>query len=434
MEILSLGEKIKRRRKELNMTLKDLAGDRITPGQISLVESGRSNPSMDLLEYLAFSLNTSVEYLMETEKTQAEKICLYFEQVAESSLLSETISKAEKYIEHALYYADKYNLEYRKARILYLRATIYLKRNDTVLAQQFFISANILFVKTNSYLDVVNTYLNIGKISIQSKAYHSANSYLREAEKFYLENKLSEDILLGEIYYLLSKTYFFLEDIKKAINFAFLAKNEFEKLYDRRSYAQSLELLAEEYSEMGDMENAILYSKKSLNIYKELHQFDKIGNIEDSLGKLFFEFDNLEESLEHYKRAKKIRDDAGDMKILDTLINMCENYIKIKDIKECVKILEAIKNSLNPDDIDRVIEYNVLLFRIEVLQDNIEEAEAILLDALNMAIDKEMYQKEADISIKLGKFYLEYKRDYEAAKYLDNGINTLKKAGIIKNR
>ena len=47
MEILSLGEKIKRRRKELNMTLKDLAGDRITPGQISLVESGKSNPSMD---------------------------------------------------------------------------------------------------------------------------------------------------------------------------------------------------------------------------------------------------------------------------------------------------------------------------------------------------------------------------------------------------
>ena len=52
MEILSLGEKIKRIRKELNMTLKDLAGDRITPGQISLVESGRSNPSMDLLELL----------------------------------------------------------------------------------------------------------------------------------------------------------------------------------------------------------------------------------------------------------------------------------------------------------------------------------------------------------------------------------------------
>lgn len=68
MEILSLGEKIKRRRKQLNMTLKDLAKDRITPGQISLVESGRSNPSVDLLEYLADALNTNVEYLMESEE------------------------------------------------------------------------------------------------------------------------------------------------------------------------------------------------------------------------------------------------------------------------------------------------------------------------------------------------------------------------------
>ena len=74
MEILSLGEKIKRKRKELNMTLKDLAKDRITPGQISLIESGRSNPSMDLLEYLSENLNTTMEYLMESEETQAEKI------------------------------------------------------------------------------------------------------------------------------------------------------------------------------------------------------------------------------------------------------------------------------------------------------------------------------------------------------------------------
>ena len=88
MEILSLGEKIKRKRKELNMTLKDLAKDRITPGQISLVESGRSNPSMDLLEYLSINLNTTVEYLMESEESQAEKISTYYSQMAESYIIS----------------------------------------------------------------------------------------------------------------------------------------------------------------------------------------------------------------------------------------------------------------------------------------------------------------------------------------------------------
>ncbi|MGL5243601.1 MAG: helix-turn-helix domain-containing protein, partial [Sarcina sp.] len=266
MEILSLGEKIKRRRKELNMTLKDLAQDRITPGQISLVESGRSNPSMDLLEYLAETLKTSVEYLMETEKTQAERICLYFEQLAEKAILDGNQEKVDKYIEYALHYAEQYNLEYRKARNLYLRAEQNLRRENLTEAQENYISANILFVKTGSYLDVVKTYLNIGKISLKLKAYHSANSYLREAEKFYREYDLCEDYLLGEIYYFLSKSYYFIEDTQKAINFSYLAKKEFEKIYDRKKYAESLELLAEEYGKIGDMDNALRFSEKSLNI------------------------------------------------------------------------------------------------------------------------------------------------------------------------
>ena len=45
----------------------------------------------------------------------------------------------------------------------------------------------------------------------------------------------------------------------------------------------------------------------------------------------------------------------------------------------------------------------------------------------------DMKKKEADISIRLGKFYLELKRDYEAAKYLDKGINNLKNLGVIKS-
>ena len=104
MEILSLGEKIKRRRKEMKLTLKDLAGDRITPGQISLVESGKSNPSMDLLEYLADRLETSIEYLLETEEHQAEKICIYYENIAEASMIDEDLTSAERNIERKIYY------------------------------------------------------------------------------------------------------------------------------------------------------------------------------------------------------------------------------------------------------------------------------------------------------------------------------------------
>ena len=172
MKILSLGEKIKLRRKELNLTLKNLAGDRITAGQISLVESGKSNPSMDLLEYLASTLNVTVEYLMETEETQADKICRYFENIAESNILNEELIQAEKNIETCLFYTEKYNLEMRKAKNLYLKALIYVKKNDYALAQQFLLTANGIFIKNNSNEDVKSTYILLGKISLDLKAYH----------------------------------------------------------------------------------------------------------------------------------------------------------------------------------------------------------------------------------------------------------------------
>ncbi|MGL4740408.1 MAG: helix-turn-helix domain-containing protein [Sarcina sp.] len=433
MEILSLGEKIKRKRKELNMTLKDLAGDRITPGQISLVESGRSNPSMDLLEYLAESLDTSVEYLMESEKTQAEKICLFFEQTAERYILENNQIKAEQYIESALYYAEKYNLEYRKAKNLYLRAEIYLNEGDYTLAQQFFLAANVLFIKTSSHVEMVNTYLKVGKLSLESKAYHSSNSYLKEAEKIYIANNLTEDTLLGEIHYYLSKTYFLLDDIRQAMNFAFLAKEEFMKIYDKKKYAKTLALLSEEYNEAGEIEKSIVYSKKSLEIYKELNQEENIAEIENSLGKLFYEFDNIEESFMHYEKAKKMREDASDSKLIDTLINICENYIKLKDVDRCYSTLNEIKEKLDQNDIEKVLDYNFLNYRVALLEENIEKAEFILLDMLHISEKNVLDKRNAEICIILGKFYLDLKRDYESAKYLDKGINSLKKIGIIKN-
>lgn len=432
MEILSLGEKIKRRRKELNMTLKDLAGERITPGQISLVESGRSNPSMDLLEYLANTLDTSVEYLMESEKTQAEKICLFFEQTAERYLLEGNVLKAEQHIESALYYAEKYNLEYRKAKNLYLRAEVYLNQDEFALAQQFFLAANALFIKTGSHVDIVNTYLKAGKISLRAKAYHSSNSYLKEAEKVYVNNKLTEDTLLGQIYYYLSKTYFLMEDIRQAINFAFLAKEEFEKIYDRKRYAEALALLSEEYNKAGDLENAISYSKKSLDIFKELKHEKDIASIENSLGRLFYEFDNIEESFNHYEKAKKMRVDNRDEKLVETLIDICENYIKLKNIDKCNEALVVIKENLKNDDVERILDYNYLCYRVASLEDNVEKAEFILLDMIHIAEKYSLEKRKAEISITLGKFYLELKRDYESAKYLDKGIESLKKIGIIK--
>lgn len=433
MEILSLGEKIKRKRKELNMTLKDLAGDRITPGQISLVESGRSNPSMDLLEYLADALKTSVEYLMESEETQAEKICMYYEQVAEAYILSGDYFMGEKYIENGLYYSEKYNLEYRKARILFLTGKIHMLKDELVAAQQYFLSSNVIFIKNNNYEEVVKTFLCLGKITLKLKAYHSTSSYLKQAEKVYIDNNIGNDQLLGEIYYYMANSFFKTDNVKQSIDYAFLAKEKFQKIYNKKDYARTLLLLSDEYSESGDLINAIKYSKKALEVYQELEDISSIAEIENSLGRLFYEFENIEESFIHYNLAKGIRLSNNDEKLVNTLLNICENYLKIKDVEKCEEGIKEIYKHIRDDDHENRIECNLLQYRVNLIKDIQNEAENILIDTYTYAINNDCNKRAGQIAIMLGKFYMDSKREKEAAKYLDYGIDIFNSIGLLRN-
>jgi tetratricopeptide (TPR) repeat protein len=265
------------------------------------------------------------------------------------------------------------------------------------------------------------------------KAYHSANSYLRQAEKVYLDNSIGNDSLLGEIYYYMARSYFKTEDIGKAIDYSFLAKSKFEQVHNREEYAKTLLLISEEYNKKGDLTNAIKYSQKTLEVYKELDELNNISEIENNLGKLFYEFENIEESFKHYEISKDIRMRRKDYKIVDTLINICENYIKLKNISKCEEVLEEIASYIEEEDMDKLIDLNILWYRIYTIKEMTKEAEYILLDTYKLSRTSNLKKKSAQLAIMIGKFYIDNKRDFEAAKYLDEGVNIFKEIGILKN-
>ena len=432
MEILTLGEKIKRKRKKLNMTLKDLAKERITPGQISLVESGRSNPSMDLLEYLAENLNTTVEYLMESEESQAEKITMYYEQLAESFILSHDFETAEDYLEKASEYANKYELEFSKGKLLYLKGIILEENKDLEVAQQNYLSANVIFVKNNKYENVIDTFLRLTKISIKAKAYHSANSYLKQAEIVYLDNNIGNDVVLGEIYYYMSKVYFSLENFKQSLKYAFLAEEKFEGVYDKDKYSKSLLLIAQNYSENNDLENALIYSNKALEVQKKVVKNNNISDVENNLGELFCDLNKIENSFKHYNRAKEIKIINKSNNLNVTLINMCKNYIKEKDIVKCEELLNEIYDRLTENDIVDRLNCDLIKYIILCIKERTIEAENLLIDIYNYAKKSEVNDFVSELCIMISKFYLDNKKDNLAKKYLDEAVNIYKKMGLIE--
>lgn len=434
MEILSLGEKIKKRRKELDLTLKNLAGDRITAGQISLIESGKSNPSMDLLEYLAGTLNVSVEHLMETEQTQAEKICEYYQNIAEVNIFDCNLDTAEKALEISCDYAKKYNLELRRATNLYLKALICKNKNEYGQAQDLLLLANNIYGKYNYYDEIIKIFILLGKIALKQNAYHCAYSYFKQAEKIFEASDVYNEVLIGEVYYYVSKTLRKMGFDKEAIKYMNYAEEKVEKLKDSRNYGKSFLKIGQDRFETENLDQAIAYTKKSLNIFRTREQNIEITNLLSGMGELFSEYGYLDKSFSHLVDAKHIKERVPEESEVDTLMLICTNYIKLKDDINAKKILDQISTnlqSMNETDCTLMCRYHTLKYRIELLEQNYDEAERTLIDTLSYTQKMNYNRESAGIAITLGKFYMDSGRETEASKYLDEGVKILEETNMI---
>lgn len=293
-------------------------------------------------------------------------------------------------------------------------------------------SANVIFVKNNKYENVIDTFLRLTKISIKAKAYHSANSYLKQAEIVYLDNNIGNDVVLGEIYYYMSKVYFSLENFKQSLKYAFLAEEKFEGVYDKDKYSKSLLLIAQNYSENNDLENALIYSNKALEVQKKVVKNNNISDVENNLGELFCDLNKIENSFKHYNRAKEIKIINKSNNLNVTLINMCKNYIKEKDIVKCEELLNKIYDRLTENDIVDRLNCDLIKYRILCIKERTIEAENLLIDIYNYAKKSEVNDFVSELCIMISKFYLDNKKDNLAKKYLDEAVNIYKKMGLIE--
>ena len=72
-----IGENIKRIRKAKKLTISDLAGEQISRGMISLIENGKTQPSIERLQYLAKQLNVQLSDLLSNYTKSELQIILH---------------------------------------------------------------------------------------------------------------------------------------------------------------------------------------------------------------------------------------------------------------------------------------------------------------------------------------------------------------------
>lgn len=128
----SLGERIRKLRKEKGMTLQSLAGSELTKGMLSLIENNKANPSMESLAFIAERLEIDKNELLEDVSPSELRNLLQEVEKIYLKLIDDMTTGLEKIIDLIAPYSNLLSHRYESARLLeiYSRCLYYLKKDN----------------------------------------------------------------------------------------------------------------------------------------------------------------------------------------------------------------------------------------------------------------------------------------------------------------
>ena len=298
MNILSLGEKIKKLRKEKNMTLKELAGDRITAAQISHIERDKSHTSSELLEYLAKQLDVSVDYLLETKEMQSKKLTDNLILQSEILIKCNNLEKAEEQLNEAIKICYKYNVLDNYGTCNFLLADINFKNGKYSEAVMSYEKALHYFIRNNDKEKLYKCYLNIGKIYLIEELYKGAIFQFEFAEGILNEIKIEDVDTYKDLYSKMAYCYIKLNNNEKSLYYI----NKMDEIDIKNNPDEELNaimLKANNLLNMGEFEKSKEYFKKALEILDEEKNKTELASIYLTISEIYKSIGNLDKVLEY---------------------------------------------------------------------------------------------------------------------------------------
>lgn len=430
MNILSLGEKIKKLRKEKNMTLKELAGDRITAAQISHIERDKSHTSRELLEYLASQLDVSVDYLLETKEMQSKKLTDNLILQGEILIKCNDLEKAEDQLNEAIKICDEYKVLDNYATCNFLLADINFKKGKYSESVMGYEKALYYFIKNNDKDKLYKCYLNIGKIYMIEEFYKGAILQFEFSEGILNEIQVEDVDIYKDLYSKMAYCYIKLDNNEKSLDYI----NKMDEIDIKNNLEEELDVLilkANNFLNVGEFEKSKEYFKKALEILDKEKNKTELASIYLTISEIYKSVGKLDRSLEYSQRVYDIKKSDEDEYMMKSLFRIIETYISNYEYdmakKYCkIALASSIKNK------NRLNEYRVLKYYSDMHKAQNENIIAIeyLHKCINIISELNDEKILADLYINLGELYSDISKETEL-EYYQKGVCIYKNLEII---
>lgn len=414
MEFLTPGEKLRKIRKELNMTQSDFADESMTRSYVGMIEVGKRNlnPSiariiLEKLNARAKELNVEInideKYLTMSREEEAENYC---KSVMKNNPTEEQVNSV---IEISL----KYGLKE-------MSADAYKVLGDMKYEKYCYVDA---FLSYNNSLDICKT---IGKVDIQCylinrlgmcKHYEldhvEALLYFTRAQHYAVE--LNDYNIEVKAIFNIALTYKKMKKLEEAKEYVDLyiskihGSNDYEEMYAQGNILKSNCIKAQ-----GNIKEAILLLKETLSNLKSITKYTE-AMIYNNLGGLYLDKGDYDNSLSAFNKSESIRIEYDEALLSHTIINKAELYIEKELYTEAILLLKMgcnIAEKYNEDYY--LIEGYYLLISVYEKLNKFEEAEELYYKIIEVGDEKYNSSQLLKAYLKLAELYIKQNKLKEA--------------------
>ncbi len=409
----SLGNKIRKARKEKGLTQLQLADNNISRSLLSMIENGTANPSMATLQYIADKLEKPLAYFLVesfevTEK--CESLIASMEQALQSQQYETVISEINTFNEELLCGNFSY-LTNRQSGILHFLLAYGLYYSNPPEAQDYLLKAEALLLKTDSTLYLSRVYNQLGLHMFNQNKYTEMEQYLIKSDSLITIVTVDNARIKYNITYNLALCYYRqqkFEEVIRIIENILVYCRKYELYY---SFGDFNMLLALAYKNTGNLNTAIECNFRAVSYYNFVTDKWMLYRCYVNISILYRLSKDSYSAMNYINDAIKYFEETDQIKHLinariEKLINMFVFNIDSNSIAGMAKVLihhESIES--NPKG-----ELLCLLGCLELKEQNYEkaltllkEAESLIQNYINCGLHIYLYKGLCEIYTELGK-------------------------------
>lgn len=421
-----LGERIRSRRKELRLTQSQLAGKDLSKGFISLVETGRTKPSIETLMLLAARLQKPVGHFLEEDTPLSRKALGIMLSSGWVGLKRREFTQAAEIFEQARGIARKQDEALEAECYIGLGSALAGLRQLDLARQNVQRGKELAEAAANPQLLVRVSHV-LGLIHYYEHDFPGARQHFLQGYRLLREVGHPDLSLAGHFLLCIGNTYEEVGDYNEATRWYRETLSALEPTEDLHRIGMAHVRLGVAYRESGHHDSALVQLARAEHIFELLNSLRLLAQARNSIGITLLEQGKTDEALTQLRSSLNLKemvgDDPGRARTLTEIARALLAQGAFDDAEQALTKAESITKKIR----DKSEGARIMLVRARLHRDMGRLGDAV--KKYKSAIDSfdklDMRSYLATACNELGDVLIRQKRRSEAAPYLARALRSL---------